>query len=164
MAKKEVKKKESKKDKKAAAAEAAAAETAAPAADGAAAPAAETAAPAAQAKAAKKGKGKKGKGANVAADTVVPPELNAQAQLEQAIRESSDPAARLKKLKSPLNLKSILLSLLILIVVTIGIFYLWAFIKVDKFDFVTVTVDMLDQLGITAGFQWLGAQITGWFS
>lgn len=87
------------------------------------------------------------------------PEMIAQQQLEQAIRESTDPSARLKKIRSPFNWKSILLSLLILIVVTIGIFYLWAYIKLDKFNFKLVTFDMFDKVGLT----WLFDTIGGWF-
>ncbi len=91
------------------------------------------------------------------------PEQMTQAQLEQAIRESNDPQSRLKKLHSPISVKSCLLNLLILIVMTIVIVIIWCAIAVDKFNFVTVVKDMSSQFGITQGFQWLGAQISGWF-
>ena len=49
------------------------------------------------------------------------PEQMTAAQLEQAIKESNDPSTRLKKLRSPLNVRSCLLNVLLLIVFTLGI-------------------------------------------
>lgn len=92
------------------------------------------------------------------------PEQMTAAQLEQAIKESNDPESRLKKLRSPINVRSCLLNILILIVMTLVIVIVWCAIAVDKFNFVTVVKDMSSQFGITQGFQWLWAQISGWFS
>lgn len=116
-------------------------------------------------------------GGNTAVSTGVPPtgaptvplsqmmpEQMTAAQLEQAIRESNDPESRLKKLRSPFNVRSCLLNILILIVMTLAIVLIWCAIAVDKFNFVTVVKDMSWQFGITQGFQWLWAQISGWFS
>lgn len=126
----------------------------------------------------KKGKNKKGDqaaagvasaGVNSAGQASVPlsamtPEQMTAAQLEQAIKESNDPESRLKRLRSPFNVRSCLLNILILIVLTLGIVILWCYLAVDKFNFVTVVKDMSSQFGITQGFQWLGDQIRGWFS
>lgn len=92
------------------------------------------------------------------------PDQMSVAQLEQAIKESNDPQARLKRLRSPINLRSCLLNILALIVITVCIVILWCYLAVDKFNFVTVVKDMSSQFGITQGFQWLGNTIRGWFS
>lgn len=94
----------------------------------------------------------------------MPPEQMTAQQLEQAIKESNDPESRLKKLHSPISVKSCLLNLLILIIMTLAFVIIWCAIAVDKFNFVTVVKDMSYQFGITQGFQWLWAQISGWFS
>lgn len=86
------------------------------------------------------------------------------AQLEQAIKESNNPETRLKKLRSPLNVRSCLLNILFLIVLTLAIVIIWCAVAVDDFNFVVVVKDMSWQFGITQGFQWLFAQIRGWFS
>ena len=91
------------------------------------------------------------------------PEQMSPAQLEQAIKESNDPSSQLKKLKSPISVKSCLFNILMLIVLTLVIVIVWCVIAVDKFNFVTVVKDMSWQFGITQGFQWLGAQISSWF-
>lgn len=91
------------------------------------------------------------------------PEQMTVAQLEQAIKESNDPESRLKKLHSPLSVKSCLLNLLFLIILTLGIVILWCFLAVDKFNFVTVVTDMCNQFGITKFFQSIGTTISGWF-
>lgn len=80
-------------------------------------------------------------------------------QMEQAIKESNDPASRLKKLKSPLNVGGCLLNLLFLVVLTFALVYLILYFQVDKFNFVTVTKDMMDKLGVTGFFQAIG----NWF-
>ena len=49
------------------------------------------------------------------------PEQEVQMQMEQAIKESNDPASRLKKLKSPLNVGGCLLNLLFLVVLTFAL-------------------------------------------
>lgn len=92
-----------------------------------------------------------------------PDQMNVQ-QLEQAIKESTAPDAQLKKLHSPINIKSCLLNILLLIVLTLVIVIIWCAVAVDKFNFGTVVKDMSSQFGITQGFQWLWAQISGWFS
>ena len=94
----------------------------------------------------------------------IPPDQMTAAQIEQSIKESSDPETHLKRLRNPINVRSCLLNVLILVVLTIAIVILWCYIKVDKFNFATVVKDMSWQYGITQGFQWLWAQISGWFS
>ncbi len=123
----------------------------------------------------KKGKNKKGDAQAAAAGGVPPtgqpsvplsamtPEQMTVAQLEQAIKESTDPESRLKRLRSPFNVRSCLLNILILIVLTLGVVILWCYLAVDKFNFVTVVKDMSSEFGITQGFTWLGDQIRGWF-
>ncbi len=91
------------------------------------------------------------------------PEQMTAAKIEQAIKESNDPESRLKKLRSPINVRSCLLNILILIVMTLVIVVVWCAIAVDKFNFVTVVKDMSWQFKITQGFQWLWTQISGWF-
>lgn len=92
------------------------------------------------------------------------PEQMTAAQLEQAIKESNNPESRLKKLRSPVNVRSCLLNILFLIIMTLAIVMIWCAVAVDKFNFVVVVKDMSSQFGITQGFQWLFAQIRGWFS
>ncbi|MCM1367227.1 MAG: hypothetical protein NC184_00200 [Roseburia sp.] len=92
------------------------------------------------------------------------PEQMTAAQIEQAIKESNDPESRLKKLRSPINVRSCLLNILFLIIMTLAIVVIWCAIEVDKFNFVTVVKDMSSQFGITQGFQWLWSTISGWFS
>ncbi|MCH5165691.1 MAG: hypothetical protein J1G01_04750 [Clostridiales bacterium] len=92
------------------------------------------------------------------------PDQMTTAQLEQAIKESNDPGNRLKKLRSPLNIKSCLLNILILIVVTFAIVVFWCWLAVDKFNFAHVMSDMMDKFGITSFFKNMGSTISGWFS
>lgn len=92
------------------------------------------------------------------------PDQMTAAQIEQAIKESNDPSSRLRKLRSPLNIRSCLLNILVLIVVTFAIVILWCYLAVDKFNFVTVMSDMFEKFGITGFFQNLGSTIKGWFS
>ncbi len=105
----------------------------------------------------KKKKGKKGADAlqTLAGPDIsqLSPEQLSQMQLEEAIKESSNPAMKLKKLRSPLNLRSILLNLLFLILLTIvaTFLFIWIF-RVDKFDFGYVAKDMLSDFGITQAF------------
>lgn len=127
-----------------------------------------------------KGKDKKGKGAPAAASTPsapgtpdannasVPlanmsPEQMTAAQLEQAIKESNDPNTKLKKLRSPLNLRSCLLNIAVLIVFTFGIAILWTYLVVDKFNFGFIMSDMMNKFGITDFFSNIGTTISGWF-
>ncbi len=99
---------------------------------------------------------------SVPLSAMMPDQMTPQ-QLEQAIKESNDPESRLKKLHSPISVRSCLLNLLFLIILTLAIVVIWCAVAVDKFNFVTVVKDMSDQFGITSGFQWLWAQISGWF-
>lgn len=92
------------------------------------------------------------------------PEQMTAAQLEQAIKESNDPSTKLKKLRSPLNVRSCLLNVLFLIVLTFGVVVLWCFLAVDKFNFVTVMTDMLNKFHIIEFFTNIGNTIAGWFS
>ncbi len=91
------------------------------------------------------------------------PDQMTAAQLEQAIKESNNPESRLKKLRSPVNVRSCLLNILFLIIMTLAIVMIWCAVAVDKFNFVVVVKDMSSQFGITQGFQWLFAQIRSWF-
>ena len=81
------------------------------------------------------------------------PEQISQMQLEEAIKESSNPAMKLKKLRSPLNLRSILLNILFLIILTLvaTFLFIWIF-RVDKFNFGYVAKDMLSDFRITQAF------------
>lgn len=92
------------------------------------------------------------------------PDQMTAAQLEQAIKESNDPNSRLKKLRSPVNVRSCLLNILILIVVTLAVVILWCWLVVDDFNFVTLMSDMMDKFGITQFFKNIGKTIGGWFS
>lgn len=94
---------------------------------------------------------------------MAPDQMNTM-QLEQAIKESSDPNNRLKKLRSPLNVRSCLLNILILIVLTFLVVLLWTALAVDKFNFATVMGDMMEKFHITQFFKSIGTTIAGWFS
>ncbi len=100
--------------------------------------------------------------ASVPLSTMAPDQMTA-AQIEQALKESNDPSSQLKKLHSPLSVKSCLLNLLFLIILTLAIVIIWCAIAVDKFNFVTVVKDMSSQFGITQFFQKMWATIAGWF-
>ena len=91
------------------------------------------------------------------------PEQMTAAQLEQAIKESNDPNTRLKKLRSPINVRSCLLNILILIVATLAVVILWCWIVVDRFNFGVIMSDMFGKFGITDFFKNLGSTISGWF-
>lgn len=91
------------------------------------------------------------------------PEQMTAAQLEQAIKESNDPNTRLKKLRSPINVRSCLLNILILIVATLAVVILWCWIVVDRFNFTLIMSDMFGKFGITDFFKNLGDTISGWF-
>ncbi|MDE6293034.1 MAG: hypothetical protein K2L88_00225 [Clostridiales bacterium] len=91
------------------------------------------------------------------------PDQMTQAQIEQAIKESNDPNNRRKKLRSPINLRSCLLNILILIVATLAVVILWCFLVVDKFNFGVIMSDMFGKFGITDFFKNLGSTISGWF-
>ncbi|MDE6618494.1 MAG: hypothetical protein K2K13_05675 [Clostridiales bacterium] len=132
----------------------------------------------------KKGKDKKGKDAAAAGGTPpagaangmpsagtpsVPlsnlsPDQMTAAQLEQAIKESNEPNTKLKKLRSPLNWRSCLINIAILIVATFAVVILWCWLVVDSFDFATIMSDMFSKFGITQFFSNLGQTISGWFS
>lgn len=133
----------------------------------------------------KKGKDKKGKGAAAAggvppagaASNGIPsagtpsvplanmsPDQMTAAQLEQAIKESNDPNNKLKKLRSPINVRSCLINIAILIVATFAVVILWCWLVVDTFDFGTIMSDMFSKFGITQFFSNLGKTISGWFS
>lgn len=92
------------------------------------------------------------------------PDQMTQAQIEQAIKESNDPNNKLKKLRSPINLRSCLLNILILIVATLLVVIIWCWAVVDSFNFATIMSDMFSKFGITQFFQNIGSTIGGWFS
>ena len=81
-----------------------------------------------------------------------------QAQLEEAIKESQDPSARLKKLRNPFNVRSCLLNILILVVLTVGIVLLCCYLMLDKetFNLWVVIKDIFDKFGITKFFRAIG--------
>lgn len=134
----------------------------------------------------KKGKDKKGKGAAAPAGGVPPtgtpstgmpsagtpsvplanmsPDQMTAAQIEQAIKESNDPNNKLKKLRSPINVRSCLINIAILIVATFAVVILWCWLVVDTFDFGKIMSDMFSKFGITQFFSNLGKTISGWFS
>lgn len=91
------------------------------------------------------------------------PDQMTQAQIEQAIKESNDPNNKLKKLRSPINVRSCLLNVLILIVATFAVVLLWCFLAVDTFNFGVIMSDMFGKFGITEFFTNLGSTISGWF-
>ncbi len=64
-----------------------------------------------------------------------------------------------KKYKSPLSAGNVLLGILLFLVLTFIVFYAAAFIMTRSFDFVGVSVDMAEKLGITSLFD----KIAGWF-
>ena len=84
-----------------------------------------------------------------------------QAQLEEAIKESQDPSSRLKKLRSPFNVKSCLLNILILVVLTVGIVLLCCFFLLDRetVNLRVVIKDIFEKFGITKFFRAIG----NWF-
>ena len=92
------------------------------------------------------------------------PDQMTAAQIEQAIKESNDPNTKLKKLRSPLNVRSCLLNILILIVLTFAVVIFWCWMAVDNFNFATVMSDMMSKFGITEFFSNLGSTIGGWCS
>ncbi len=89
------------------------------------------------------------------------PEQLTQIQMEEAIKESQDPSSRLKKLRSPFNVRSCLLNLLILVVLTVGIVLLCCFLLLDRetFSLAVVVKDIFNQFGITKFFRSIG----NWF-
>lgn len=91
------------------------------------------------------------------------PDQMTAAQLEQAIKESNDPNNKMTKLRSPINLRSCLLNILILVVATLALVILWCFLVVDTFNFGTIMSDMFGKFGITDFFKNLGSTISGWF-
>lgn len=92
------------------------------------------------------------------------PDQMTAAQLEQAIKESNDPNTKLKKLRSPINVRSCLINIAILIVATFAVVILWCYLALDTFNFGTVMSDMFSKFGITQFFSNLGKTISGWFS
>lgn len=84
-----------------------------------------------------------------------------QAQIEEAIKESQDPASRLKKLRSPLSVRSCLLNLVILVVLTLAIVILVCYLLLDHetFSLLVVIKDILNKFKITDFFRTIG----NWF-
>lgn len=94
---------------------------------------------------AKKTKNKKGTGAGLAQN-----DLNDT--LLGAISESNDPAARLKKLKSPLNPLACVFNILLLAVGTILVGFIVCAIVIDDFKLSVVLDDVLAQFGLKEFF------------
>lgn len=92
------------------------------------------------------------------------PEQVAQLQLEEAIKESTDPSSRLRKLKSPLSVGGCLTTLAVFVVLTVLIVFLVCFMLVDTFNPITIALDMLDKFGISAIFKTIADFFTGLFS
>lgn len=110
-------------------------------------------------------KQKKGKAAQNEIDkTKLTADQLAQLQLEEAIKESTDPSSRLRKLKSPLSVGGCLMMLAIFIVATTVIVFFVCSFMVDNFNPLTLAKDMLDKFGITQLFKIIGDFFTGLFS
>lgn len=92
-----------------------------------------------------------------------PEQLN-QLQLEEAIKESNNPSMKLKKLKHPLSWKSFLLNLLILVLLTLVIAFVWIALKVDNFNFVVVIKDLLNDSGIGPAFVGFFTKFGNWIT
>jgi len=96
------------------------------------------------------------------------PEMVTQMQVEQAIKESQNPGMKLRKLRSPLNVRSCLLNVLAFVVLTLVIVFLiiafWPGVGVDQFHFPTVIGDMWVQFGFAGFFSMIGNWFTGLFS
>lgn len=89
-----------------------------------------------------------------------------QAQIEEAIKESQDPSSRLKKLRSPLSIRSCLLNILILVAVTVAIVILCCYLLLDKqtFNLGVVLKDMLNKIPTEKhSIMWLFKTIGNWF-
>lgn len=84
-----------------------------------------------------------------------------QAQIEEAIKESQDPASKLRKVRSPISVRNCLINILILIVLTVGIVLLCCYFMLDKetFNLGVVVKDILDKFKITNFFRAIG----NWF-
>ncbi len=81
------------------------------------------------------------------------PDQMTAAQIEQAIKESNNPESRLKKLRSPVNVRSCLLNILFFIILTMIAVIVVCAIMVDKFSFTTVVTHMFREIGITGFFE-----------
>jgi len=96
------------------------------------------------------------------------PEQVTAMQVEQAIKESQNPGLRLRKLRSPLSVRSCLLNLLLFVVLTLVIVFLviafWPGVGVDRFNFLVVLRDMWHQFGLAAFFSMIGNWFTNLFS
>lgn len=109
------------------------------------------AAPVPETKGKKGKKGKKNKKIPAQAQidrTKLTAEQLAQLQLEEAVKESTDPSSRLRKLKSPLSVGSCLIMLAIFIVATVLIVFFVCSFMVDDFRPLVIAYDMLDKFGI----------------
>ena len=96
------------------------------------------------------------------------PDQVTQVQVEQAIKESQNPGMRLRKLRSPLNVRSCLLNLLFFVILTLVIAFLviafWPGVGVDRFNFGIVVRDMWYQFGLQAFFNRIGEWFSNLFS
>jgi hypothetical protein len=107
-------------------------------------------------------KGKKGRAGAAAADPAMTlsPEQMTQLQLEEAIKESQNPSMRLKKLRSPWSVRSCLLNLLFLVILTLAVVFILAWTlpgyKVDKFHFGVLWMNMFEEFGIVGFFNRIG--------
>lgn len=107
--------------------------------------------PAPETKGKKDKKGKKNKKAPAQSQidkTKLTAEQLAQLQLEEAVKESTDPSSRLRKLKSPLSVGGCLIMLAIFIVATVLIVFFVCSLMVDDFRPLVIAYDMLDKFGI----------------
>ena len=98
----------------------------------------------------------------LAMDNLSPDQVT-QMQVEQAIRESQNPGMRLRKLRSPLSVRSCLLNLLFFIILTLIIVFLvvafsnWG---VERFNFGVTVRSMWYQFGLQGFFRRVG----DWFA
>lgn len=102
--------------------------------------------------------------ADAAAKGALSPEQVQQMQMEDALKEGQDPSLRLRKLKSPLSVKSCLFTILLFIILTVAITFVVIYFTVDTFNIGVVFLDMLDKLGVTAFFQGIGNWFIGLFN
>ncbi|MCL2375053.1 MAG: hypothetical protein FWC82_00790 [Firmicutes bacterium] len=89
------------------------------------------------------------------------PEQLQELQMKEMIKESQNPAAKLRKLKSPLSVKGCLLNLLAFVVLTLVLTFVFiALARVDRFDLGLLIGSMWEELGFAGFFGAIGE----WFS
>mgnify|MGYP001638949509 CR=1 FL=1 len=87
----------------------------------------------------------------------------AEAKQKKSKKGADDTAVALKKPKSPLSVGNIFLGILLFLVLTFIVLYAVLFIVCKSYDFVGVSKNMSDQLGLTPFFTKIGAWFSGLF-